>query len=206
MAGNAIRGGFMARQRGVTAGISLGIVLTLSAVCKADDATLPAEVLGRIIPVTVDTTRPDRPIVGVDLSGARIQDDELKKLGDLPDLETLDLSWNHLLTTVGLRELKRFKKLQTVNLNYVKVTDQALIDLKELHSLRVLKLRATQVTDSGIAELKELKDIVVLDLTDTRTSDASIKELRELKKLESLGLGGSVTNEVLKQLKDLKCL
>ena len=111
------------------------------------------------------------------------------------------------LTDAGLKELKEFKNLTTLNLNNTKVTDAGLKELKDLKNLTTLSLYSTQVTDAGLKELKELKTLSSLNLASTKVTDTGLKELKEIKTLSSLDLSYTkVTDAGLKELKDLKNL
>ena len=97
----------MARQRGaVGAGLLLGL-LVLAVAGRADEATAVKmiEKLGGT--VTRDNRIAGKPVVDVDLRGTKVTD-------------------------AGLKELKEFKDLQTLNLAATKVTDAGLEELKEL--------------------------------------------------------------------------
>src|ERR1035437_906240 len=77
-----------------------------------------------------DAFTPNRPIVGLDLSGTKVTD-------------------------VGLEHLKGLDQLQTLNLSKTKVTDAGLEQLKGLNQLRTLNLINTKVTDEGVKYLQE---------------------------------------------------
>src|SRR5436190_19869988 len=122
----------MVRQRwAVRGGVVLGL-LVLTAAGQADEAAAvkAVEVLGG--KVTVHDRQSGKPVVGVNV---RATD----------------------LTDAGLKELKGFKRLQTLDLSQTKVTDAGLKELKGFKRLRTLILIQTQVTDAGLKELKELK-------------------------------------------------
>jgi hypothetical protein len=98
----------------------------------AGDETVTSfrEILGRRVKVTINSKRAGQPIVGVDLRFARIADEEVKQLLELKSLQALDLSNNQFLTDAGLSELKEFRDLRTLNLDYTRITDKGLKELK----------------------------------------------------------------------------
>jgi internalin A len=151
----------MVRQRwAVRGGVVLGL-LVLAAAGRADEAAAL-----RAIPllggkVTVDDKQPGKPVVEVNLSQTKVTD-------------------------AGLKELREFKSLRTLDLAYTQVTDAGLKELKELKSLQSLSLENTQVTDAGLKELKELKNLQLLDIQRTQITDTGLKELKELKSLREL--------------------
>jgi HEAT repeat protein/Leucine-rich repeat (LRR) protein len=79
--------------------------------------------------ITRDEDRPDKPVIGIDLSKARIGDADAATVAKLPALETLDLS-------------------------ETEVTDAGLVHLQGLRQLRELDLRDTKATDTGIKTLQ----------------------------------------------------
>jgi len=119
----------MARQQGVmSAGVLLGLlVLTLTGRADEAAAVKMIEKLGGR--VKVDTKRPGKPVVGVDLDRTKVTDADLKEL----------------------KELKSWRKLDLTN---TKVTDAGVKELKVLKSLEVLFLTGTKVTDAGVKELQ----------------------------------------------------
>src|ERR1700687_868381 len=124
----------MMRQRWtVVGGVVLGLLL-LTVAGRADDAAVVKAVEKLGGKVTVDVKRPGKPIVGVDLKGARITDAELKELKDLKELRELNL-FGTPVTDAGLKELKDLKNLQTLSLSYTPVTDAGLEELKALKRL-----------------------------------------------------------------------
>src|SRR5215471_7635120 len=112
----------MVRQRwAVRGGVVLGL-LVLTAAGQADEAAAvkAVEVLGG--KVTVDDKQSGKPVVGVNVRATDFTD-------------------------AGLKELKEFKRLQTLILIQTQVTDAGLKELKELKSLETLDLAYTQVTN-----------------------------------------------------------
>src|SRR5262245_3500831 len=140
----------MARQQwAVGAGVLLGLLVLVVAGWADEAAAVKAiEKLGGR--VTRDDNRPGKPVVAVNLFGAKV-------------------------TETGLKELKELKSLQALKLSGIKVTDVGLRELKELKSLQSLSLIDTQVTDAGLKELKQLKGLRDLRLGGTRVTDAGLK-------------------------------
>src|SRR5258708_29019073 len=205
--GAAFQEGIMAGTRWTATGVAVLAVLILTPADRADEDTKPTEMLGRIVPVAVDTKRPERPVIGVDLSHSRITDEELKHLKEFKDLRTLNLSWNQFLTEAGLKELKELKSLQTLDLSYnLGVRDAWLKHLKGFQSLQSLNLRSTGITDAGLKALKELQSLRTLNVTDTNVTDAGVKELKQLRNLEPFHLRRPLTDARPTDLIPLKLL
>ncbi len=134
------------------AGVLLGLLVWVVVSWKGKTAAEKAiEKMGG--QVTMDTSGPDKRIVGVDLRYTQVTDAELKELKELKSLEWLYLDGTEV-TDAGLKELKELKNLQTLRLIDTAVTDAGLKELKELKNLQLLTLYRTKVTDAGVMELK----------------------------------------------------
>jgi hypothetical protein len=119
----------MVRQRwAVRGGVVLGL-LVLTVAGQADEAAAvkAVEVLGG--KVMVDDKQSGKPVVGVNVRATDFTD-------------------------AGLKELKEFKRLQTLDLSQTKVTDAGLKELKEFKNLQWLGIRGTHVTFRGLKELQ----------------------------------------------------
>jgi internalin A len=73
---------------------------------------------------------PGKPVISIDLSNARISDEDVKEAAKFPQLESLDLSKTEI-TDAGLEYLKSIKNIQLVNLNTTKVTDAGVLELQK---------------------------------------------------------------------------
>jgi hypothetical protein len=113
-----------------------------------------------------------------------------------------------LMEEAVLKELARFKSLQSLNLGGVRdLTDARMKEVARLENLQGLYLFATLVGDPGLKELARLKNLRTLDLSDTRVTDAGLKELAGLKSLQTLNLVGTgVTDAGLRELARVKSL
>jgi Leucine-rich repeat (LRR) protein len=96
----------------------------------------------------------------LDLFFTGITDVGLQHLRELRGLQSLKLSCNDLLTENGItKELKigNLEQLQTLYLNYIKVTDIGLKHIRQLKQLQSLEIEKSDVTDLGLKELTGLK-------------------------------------------------
>ena len=135
-----------------------------------------------------------RPSTSLDLRDWPLTDDGVKELARLNDLQALDLSkWvapknpipNDNLTDASFKVIAGLKKLETLELRGIKMTNQA---VKEL---------------AGLPRLKKMGVIAGL-------SAADLKELAQYENLQSLALGGGgeqpITDACLKELAHFKNL
>jgi hypothetical protein len=84
------------------------------------------------------------------LPGTALSDAGMADLGNLADLEELDLSDPDRLPGTTTARLKGFKQLSRLYLNGTKLTDAGLADLKDLGGLAHLHVRGTRVTPAGL--------------------------------------------------------
>lgn len=148
--------------------------------------------------VDLDETRPDKPIIKIDLHSTQVTDAELKVLVDsknaLRGLRYLDLRLTHI-GDAGAGHLKDLTSLQTLNLFRTQVGDQGLAHLKNLRQLQTLLIGGTRITDAGLVNLKRFKELKKLSLFQTQVTDAGIPYLKVLSKLEQLLISGTRITE-----------
>jgi hypothetical protein len=139
-------------------------------------------------------------------------DDVTAKLPDPGVAFGLDFHCGGYATDAPLKELSRFKNLQSLNIGAVRSTKRKTqIDLKDLSgttTLRALYLFYLPVTDAQLKHVAGLKNLQVLDLSATRVTDAGLKELAGLTNLRWLNLStiGVTAKGIAELQKDLpKC-
>jgi hypothetical protein len=128
--------------------------------------------------VTQDDKLPGRPVIAVNLSGAKNADAALGHVKELKDLKTLNL-YKSDASDVGMAHLGGLKALETLYLCGTRITDAGLKHLGPLKALRTLGLWGTRVTDAGLGDLKELKGLQTVWLNGTKVTGAGAKDLRE---------------------------
>ncbi len=92
------------------------------------------------------------------------------------------------MTTHGLLHLKDLTNLQTLRLQYTKVTDAGLVHIKGMTKLKELVLAVTKVTDAGLVHIKGMTKLKTLILGFTKVTDAGLLHLKDLTKLQRLEL------------------
>ena len=137
--------------------------------------------------VIVDETRPDRPVIEINLHETQAGDANLIALRPFKKLRALHLG----LTQVGdggLEHLQEMTDLRLLGLNGTRITDVGLRHISGFRSLQVLALGGTRVTDSGLEELHRLPDLCGLFLNNTGVTDNGLKHLQRCYCLEHLDL------------------
>src|SRR5438094_747126 len=139
------------------------LLACLSGAARADEASAvkAVEKLGGT--VTRDDKLPGKPVIAVNLAGTQVTDAGLKELKDFKQLTTLDLTFTRV-TAAGLKELKELKQLTSLYIDGGKVTDAGMKELRHLTQLTSLYLGGAQFTDAGLNELKDLKQLTSLDI------------------------------------------
>jgi uncharacterized protein YjbI with pentapeptide repeats len=109
-----------------------------------------------------------------------------------------------------MEHIRRFNRLETLNLSGSGITEAGLAYLGELHDLRGLSLYNIKITEAGWKHLERLRGIERLDLSFTGTTDAGLahaaglSQLRELKLVETrITDRGSAHLKRLAQLREL---
>jgi hypothetical protein len=125
---------------------------------------------------------------GLDTHCGGLADADLKELARFKSLQSLNLGADLGLKDVRLRALTQLKNLQGLYLFYTPVTDAGLKELAVLKELRALDLSHTQVRGTGLKELAALKNLQALNLSYTKVTDAGLKDLAEMKSLRWLSL------------------
>lgn len=140
-------------------------------------------------------------VIGVDLSGASLTDDDLRVLGRFPNLQKLDLS-NTQISDAALKHLSDQCPLQLLWLNYTQVTDEGLAHVADLTTLKSLGLTGTRIRDNGLAHLTRLNELEYLLLSQNEITDAGLEHLTALGSLEGISLIRTrVTREGVGRLK-----
>lgn len=128
--------------------------------------------------VEVDATRPNMPVVAVDLKHTKVIDASLEHLKGLTRLERLYLKETQV-TDDGIVYVKGLTNIEVLELGRTKVTDKGLEHLKAFTKLQRLDLAGTEVTNKGLEHLKGLSQLQSLDLSGTKATDAGIDDLQK---------------------------
>lgn len=131
--------------------------------------------------------REDGTPLTVHLSGKRLDDQNLMRLGRLASVSEIILE-RGTCTDAGIRALVPLSRLKQLTLNQCGwFGDDAAALLSQMTKLQLLALTGTSLTDAGLHHLLSLKDLVHLDLTNNRQLTArGIARLAELPRLRYL--------------------
>jgi hypothetical protein len=111
--------------------------------------------------IKVDPGQPGQPVVAVDWNSCSVDDEDLRLLKCLPQLESLDLG-NTRISDRGLEHLSGLRTLRSLNLAFTEVTDAGLPHLEPLTRLESLYVSFSKVTADGATALKQsLPGVVV---------------------------------------------
>ena len=90
-----------------------------------------------------------------------------------------------------MKELRKLRSLQFLDIAGTEITDSGLKELKGLISLKTLDTSGTAITNAGLTDLAGLSSLESLGLNRTQITDAAFRELTRIKSLKLLGLGGT---------------
>ena len=139
---------------------------------------------------------------GLNLSGTRVQDDDIELLARHQYLVDIDLSRTRI-SDAGLQHLSSLKGINNLNLNNTSITDNGLSKLHR-HSLIRLELRHCNITDRGVSYLRDAKSLQQLDLSNTQITDEGIATLDSCDRIIFVGLQEtSVSSEAIDKIKKL---
>jgi hypothetical protein len=137
------------------------------------------------------TADPQGHVTGVSLRGTWVADTDLRRLNELPDLTTLDLSLTHI-TDQGMAEIKGLPGITDLNLYFAEyVTDEGLAAIKDWKKLRRLNLHGTKIGDAGLEHIAGVTTLEVLNVGSTLTTDVGLERLTMLTRLKELTMGGN---------------
>ncbi len=136
-------------------------------------------------------------------------DEILEQLPTLPELRELRIA--DRVSVVGLGQLQKFPKLETLELGIDLFLDEYMIKLPQFESLISLSVRESYFETSGLRVVSYFPNLRELDLSGTGTEDTwddvFLRSLPPLEKLTALNLSGTrISKETLYVLPNLKHL
>lgn len=170
---------------------------------------------------------PGQYVRKLELASLEVEDKDAAAISALSNLVYLDANGTDL-TDEGVKQFARLRKLQSLNVSFLRIgpaSVQALSSLPELDrltfassnlgdgvaphlvklkSLKILGLASCFVTDKLVAEVWQLPELVELFLSRNNVTDACIDSILRMKKLKRLHLAD--TKVTVKGLCRLKAL
>jgi len=169
------------------------------------------------------------------IGGRGITDEGMSYIAELTRLKKLNIGTAPVLTNSGLAKLTKMKSLESLDLNFTKVTisglaqlnampnltkldvkplirDNSVLDIGKLTKLEELRLRFqprsdNSFSDEDLACLAGLKHLKSLSIGPRNFTDKGMAYLAGLTNMERLGIGGpNLTDQGLKCLANMKKL
>lgn len=109
---------------------------------------------------TLDENDPNRPIIGIDLSGTEVTDLDLAELREIATLKSLNLAKTNINGS-GLSYLSGLTQLRELNLSKTRVTAPAFVYLKPMRQLEKLELPDTPATEQELQPLVGMPNLTV---------------------------------------------
>ena len=120
-----------------------------------------------------------------------MEDTDLRRLNELPDLTSLDLSLTHI-TDQGMAEIKGLSSIADLNLYFTEyVTDEGISAIKGWKKLKRLNLHGTKIGDTGLEHISGLTALETLNVGSTLMTDVGLERLTTLPNLKELTMGGN---------------
>jgi hypothetical protein len=116
-------------------------------------------------------------VIGVNLAGTNVNDEDLERLAELPQLCILSLDETQV-GNEGLKHVAGLHYLEELRLCNTKVGDNGLESLTASSSLRLLDLEGTQVSDRGLMQLADLPKLIQVYLVGTHVTEQGVRRFR----------------------------
>jgi Leucine-rich repeat (LRR) protein len=130
-------------------------------------------------------------VTGVSLRGTWVGDVDLRRLSELPELSSLDLSLTHI-TDQGMQEIRNLSGISDLNLYFAEyVTDEGVAAIKNWKKLRRLNLHGTKASDSALEHVAGIATLESLNVGSTLMTDVGLERLTMLPNLKELTMGGN---------------
>lgn len=133
-------------------------------------------------------------VTKIQLQGAAIDDAWLLRLGEFPELESVDL-FGTRLSDAGMRELQKLPSLRAIAVGYTHLTDAGLVHVAGMTQLEYFGVRGNDVTDAGLSHLARLTNLTGLHLGETLITDAGLVHLAGMNRLQNLWLYDTAVTE-----------
>ncbi len=129
--------------------------------------------------------RPDLILTGNNLTGSIPPE-----IGNLTNLETLNLLWNNLTGSIP-PEIGNLTNLEILNLSHTSLTGSIPLEIGNLTNLEILEFFGNNLTGSIPSEIGKLTDLETLSLKANDLTDSIPAEIGNLSNLKNLNLSGN---------------
>jgi Leucine-rich repeat (LRR) protein len=161
------------------------LMLVAGAAFAAEDTQWIADLGGSV------TNNKQGHVTGVSLRGTWVNDYDLRRLNDLPDLTALDLSLTHI-TDQGMQEIKNLPNITDLNLYFAEyITDEGVAAIKDWKKLTRLNLHGTKAGDTALEHISGIATLESVNAGSTLMTDVGLERLTTLPKLKELTMGGN---------------
>jgi len=130
-------------------------------------------------------------IAGVNLRASWVTDSDLRKLNQIPALESIDLSLTRV-TDQGMQELKGLPNVTNLNLRFAEyVTDEGVAAIKNWKKLKHVVLHGTKASDTSLEHISGIAALETVDIGSGVITDVGLERLTTLPNLKALSIGGN---------------
>ncbi len=143
--------------------------------------------------------------LGVYDEGAQVTDEGMETIGQMTELEHLELSGTEV-SGIGLKQISQLKQLKSLSIDNTKITEAGLAELKPLQNLENLRCYTIGIGDEGAQHLGQLLGLKRIS-ANMRLTNAGVAKLAKLPNLEQLSLSGSkITDAAIGDIAKMKSL
>ena len=135
-----------------------------------------------------DHDKPDNPIYGIRLEGKHFDDQLVNAIAAIPHLQVLLIRGSEI-TDAQFSQLGDLSDLERIDLGGTKLTSRSILRLGKCRHLKMISLISLNLNDATFSELSGLKSLEFLDLSGNEIGANVLAWICQQSQLTELGLG-----------------
>ncbi|MBZ0186684.1 MAG: protein kinase, partial [Candidatus Obscuribacterales bacterium] len=142
-------------------------------------------------------------LIGISLTGTTLNDDDLRFLPGLPQLQTITLGQCHNITGDGFVYLPKLSQLTTLKIDALTINKTGYENLAKLHKLKWLDLQSSNFSDQSIEIVRNMRDLEMLNIGSTKLTDNGLDKIPTIEPLNLLRIEScpNITNDAVIKFK-----
>lgn len=127
---------------------------------------------------------PGEPRLHVTIRGGKATDADLKRLGQIASIGSVDIENSGPLTSEGLPPLGALKRMDSLKITGALAHDQTMQTIGKFSQLARLVIRGGNASDAGVQHLAGLENLKEFNFSNDKITGATLGALKNCKKLE----------------------